>query len=95
MKGLNWNGIIRSPYLVSSLNEALLHFIRDTVPKRAIVVRTGYKPWFDDRYVFAHRAKQRAYRVWIGFVARPRLIWRSMEWFAVVLSWSIEMMSKR
>ena len=28
------------------------------------MVKTGVKPWFDDRCVLAHLAKQRAYRVW-------------------------------
>ena len=28
------------------------------------MVRTGDKPWFDDRCVLAHRAKKRAYRPW-------------------------------
>ena len=62
MKCLNWNGIIRFSYLTSSPNEALLRVIRDRVPKRTIVVRTGDKPWFDDQCVVAHRAKQRGYR---------------------------------
>ena len=64
MKGPNWKGIIRSPCPVSSLNETLLRVIRDRVFKLTIVVRTGDKPWFDDRYFSAHRAKQKAYRVW-------------------------------
>ena len=63
MKGLNWNEIIRSLCPVSSLNEELLRFISDRVPKQMIVIRTGDEPWFDDRYVLAHRVKQRAYRV--------------------------------
>ena len=62
-KGLNWNGITRFPCSVSSLNEALLRVIRDRVPKRTIVVRTGDKPRFDNRCLLAHRAKQRAYIV--------------------------------
>ena len=66
MKGLNWNGIIKSPCPVSLFNDALLRVIRDRVPKRTIVVRTGGKPWFDDRYALAHCAKQRAYEVWSG-----------------------------
>ena len=28
------------------------------------MVRTGDKPWFEDRCALAHRAKQRAYRLW-------------------------------
>ena len=64
VKGLNWNRIIRSPCPVLSQNEALLHVIRERVPKWTIVVRTGGKPWSDDLYVLAHSAKQRAYRVW-------------------------------
>ena len=64
MKGLNWNGIIRSPCPVSSLNEAVLRIIADRVLKRTIVVKTGDKPWFDDRCSLAHYAKQRAYRLW-------------------------------
>ena len=46
-----------SPFMVSSTNEALLHVIRDSVPKLTIVVRMGDKSWFDDWCVFAHRAK--------------------------------------
>ena len=58
MKGLNWNEIIRSPCPVSTLNEAvLLCVIRNRVSKRTFVVRTGYRPWFDDRCVLVHRAK--------------------------------------
>ena len=34
------------------------------VSKRMIGVRTGDKPWFDDWYVLAYRAKQRIYRMW-------------------------------
>ena len=49
---------------LSTLNEVLLHVIRNRVPKWTIVVRTGYKPWLDDQCVLAHRVKQRAYRVW-------------------------------
>ena len=49
VKGLNWNGINRSPCLESSLNEALLHIIIDRVSKRTILVRIQEKPWFDDR----------------------------------------------
>ena len=33
MKDLKWNEIIRSPFPVSSLSEALLLFIRDRVPQ--------------------------------------------------------------
>ena len=47
MKGLNWNGVIRSPCSVSLLNEALWLVIRERVPKRTIEVRTDDKPWFD------------------------------------------------
>ena len=64
MKGLNWNEIIRFPYSVSSLNEALLCVTRNRVSKQILVVRTDDKPWFDDRCVLAHSAKQRAYRMW-------------------------------
>ena len=39
MKGLNWNEIIKSPCLESSLNEAMLRVIRDRVSKRTIAVR--------------------------------------------------------
>ena len=28
------------------------------------MVRTGGKPWFGDRCILAHCAKQRAYNVW-------------------------------
>ena len=62
--GLNWNGISRSFWPASSLNEALLRNIRNRVPKRTIVVRTGNKSWFDNRRVLAHRAKQRTYKAW-------------------------------
>ena len=41
---LNRNEFIRSLYPVPSLNEALLHVIRERVPKRTIVIRTGDKP---------------------------------------------------
>ena len=61
VKGPNWNGIIKSPCPRSSLHEALLRVIRNRVHKRTIVVKTGDKPWFDDRCVLVHRAKQRAY----------------------------------
>ena len=64
MKGPNWNRIIRSPCPASSLNEALLRVIKDRVSKWTIVVKTGDKPWFDDRCVLAHGTKPRAYRVW-------------------------------
>ena len=63
VKGLNWIEIIRSPWPVLSLSEALLRVISNRVAKRTIVVKTGDKPWFDD-WCLAHRAKQRAYRVW-------------------------------
>ena len=43
VKGFNWNEIIRFPYPVSLLNEALLRVIRDRIPKRIIVVKTGDK----------------------------------------------------
>ena len=43
--------------LVSPLNEALLRAIANGVPKLSIEVRTGEKPWNDDRL------KQRQYRV--------------------------------
>ena len=62
VKSLNWNEIIRFPF--PALSEALLCAIRDRVPKRTVMVRTRDKPWFVDRYVFARRAKHRAYRVW-------------------------------
>ena len=48
VKSLNWKGIIRSPCLVSSLNQILWRVIGNRVPKRTIVVRRGDKPWFDD-----------------------------------------------
>ena len=35
MKGLNWNGTIRFPYPLSSLNETLLRVIRNRVLKQA------------------------------------------------------------
>ena len=57
-----WN--LESYCPISSLNEELLLVIKDRVPKRTILATTGNKPWFDDRCVLAHRAKQRAYRVW-------------------------------
>ena len=61
--GLNWNGIIRSPCPVSSLNEALFLVIRDRVLKRTIVVRPRDRPWFHDRCALPRCAKQRAYTV--------------------------------
>ena len=65
MKGLNWNDIIMSPCLVSTLNEALLCVIRNRDSKRTIVDKTGYiKPWLNNTCVLVHRTKQRAYRVW-------------------------------
>ena len=64
VKGLIWNGIIRSPCPVSSLSKALLRVIRDRVPKQTIVFRTGDKPCFDDRCGLAHHAQQGACRVW-------------------------------
>ena len=64
VKGLNWNGIIRSLCPASLLSEALLRVIRGRVPNLKKTIRTGDKPWFDDRCSLAHRAKQRAYRVW-------------------------------
>ena len=63
-KGLKWSGIIRSPYKTLSLSEVLLRVIRDRVLKRTVGVKTGDKPWCDDRCVLAHRLKQRAYRLW-------------------------------
>ena len=63
VKGLKWNGIIRPPFSLSSLSEALLRVIRNRVPKRTIVVGMGDKPWFDNWCVLVHRAKQRIYRV--------------------------------
>ena len=39
VKGRNWNGIIRSPCMVSLLNAVLKCVISDKVPKRMIVVR--------------------------------------------------------
>ena len=59
VQGLNWNEIIRS-----SLNETLLHYIRDIVPKRTIVARRDNKSWFHNRCILVHRAKQRVYEVW-------------------------------
>ena len=41
----------------------MLRVIRDRVPKRTIVVRTGDKPKCDNRCVLTHRAKPRAYTV--------------------------------
>ena len=84
VKGLNWNRII------IIFNEALLRVMRDKVPKQTIVARTGDKPWFVDRCVLAHRAKQRAYRVgrsrtqadWEGYrLARRRaqLVYEDVE----------------
>ena len=64
VKGLNWTEIIRYHCPVSSLNETLLRVIRNRVLKQTIAVRMGDKPKFDNRCVLAHRAKQRAYRVW-------------------------------
>ena len=60
--GLNWNGISRTSCPVSPLNEAFLRAIKDTIFKRTIVVRTRDKPLFEDRCIFACRAKQRASR---------------------------------
>ena len=45
VKGINWNEIIRSFCPVSTLNKALLSIFPNRVPKRMIVVRTGYKLW--------------------------------------------------
>ena len=64
VKGPNWNGIITSHCSASSLNKALLCVIRDRVPKQTFVVITGDKHCCEDRCVLAHRAKQRACRVW-------------------------------
>ena len=74
VNGLNWNEIIRSPCPVSLLSEALLRVIRDRVPKRMIVVRTGDKLRFDYRFILAHRAKQRACRVWSR--SRTQAAWK-------------------
>ena len=63
VKGLNENEIIRFRCPVSSLNKTLSRVIKDRVFKRTVVVRTAYKPLFHDRYVWAHRAKHRAYKV--------------------------------
>ena len=64
VKGLNWKEIVSSPCPVSSLTKTLMCITRDRVSKRTIGVRTGDKPWFDDRCVLAHRVKPRVYRVW-------------------------------
>ena len=61
-----------------------MHVLKDGVPKQTVVVRSGNKPWFDDRCVLAHRAMQRAYRVW-RIVGR-RLIGRYIGWLVVMLS---------
>ena len=63
----------------SLLNEALLPAISDRAPKRMMVVRKGDKPWFDDRCVLVHRAKQRVY-IGCRVVAGRMLIGRSIEW---------------
>ena len=49
VKDIDWHEIIRSSCPVSSLSKALLHV---------------NKLWVDNRCVLAHRAKQKAYRVW-------------------------------
>ena len=64
MKGLNWNGIIKSPCSVSLLNEALLGVVRVRDIKRTIGVRIGDKSWFHDRCGLSHRVKQRSHRGW-------------------------------
>ena len=64
VKRPNWNEIIRSPYPVSPVRDALLPVNMDRVSKQTIIARTGDKPWFVDQSAIAHREKQRAYSVW-------------------------------
>ena len=82
LKGLNWNEILTCT--VSSLNEALLRVIRNRVSKRTIKIRTGDKPWFGDRRVLLHTAKQKTYRAWIR--SRAQAIGRSIGWHVVMYS---------
>ena len=63
MRGLDWNETIRSSCPLSSLTESLLRILSDKVPKLTIMVRTGDRPLSDNRYVLAHCAKQKAYRM--------------------------------
>ena len=73
VNGFDLNEIIRFPCPASLLNEAFLRVCRGNVPKRTLVVSTSDKPWFDDRCVLAHRAKQSAYRV--GSRSRTQFDW--------------------
>ena len=65
-----------------------MRVIRDSVPKRTIVVRTGGKPWLDDRYVLAHRAT-------CGVVVGGRLIERSTGRLVVMLSLCIKILNEQ
>ena len=64
VKGLSsWNEIISSSCPVSTLIEALLRVFRNRVLKRILLVKAGNNLGLKTG-VLAHRAKQRAYRVW-------------------------------
>ena len=77
VKDLNWNRIIRCLYPVSSLDEALLCFIRDRILKQTIMVRTRDKPWFDKWCILAFvRSRE---HIECGVVIVRRLIGKSIE----------------
>ena len=84
MKSLNWNEVTRFPCSVSLLNEALLRTIRDTYSKSTIVVTTGDKPWFDDRWSWLTLGSRE--HIDCGVVVGRRLIRRSIRWLVVMLS---------
>ena len=91
----NWNEFIRSTCPVSSLNKALLHVIRDRIPNRQFSFRRGDKPWFDDRGVLVHRAKQRGGHIEREVLVGRRLIENSTLWLDAMLSLSMLMLNKR
>ena len=54
-------GFVSLPGIIA--NKTLLRLLRIEFKRGRMRSDTRDKPWFDDRYYLAHRAKQRAYRV--------------------------------
>ena len=92
VKDFNWNGIIRSPCPVLSLNEELLRVIRDRVLSGQLLLEQEISlSWMIG---VAWLCKISREHIECGVVAGRRLIRRSTGWLVVVLNWSMKMLSK-
>ncbi len=64
VRAIPWPDVRRGDDPIAILNDHLHSIVERFVPSRVLTLRTGDKPWFDDRCRMAYELKQSAYNRW-------------------------------